>query len=291
MNPKFPIYIITYKRWDTRLTSKALEEMNCPYKIVVDEEDYDKYAAVIDKNKILILPLEYRKNYDTFWKDGGPTGSGAARNFVWDHSISIGATHHWILDDNIDGFVRLNRNKKLRCLNSVIFNAMEDFVLRYDNISMAGPDYRFFAEQSSKLRPYVVNHKIYSCLLIRNDVPFRWRGRYNEDVDLCLRMMKSGWCLVQFKAFLQNKMATQTVKGGNTEQFYMKEGTFLKTKMLKEMHPDLVKMVMRYGRPHHFVDYRPFEKNKLKLKDGIKIEKGINEYGLKLITVPKQSNE
>lgn len=289
MNPRFPIYIITYKRWDSRQTERTLEEMNIPYYLVVDKEDVSKYEPLINNNLCTILELDpqYRLNYDTFWKNEGPTGSGAARNFVWDHAISIGSEFHWIMDDNINGFVRLNRNKKIKVTSPSIFRAMEDFVLRYDNVSMAGPDYRFFAEQSSKLNPFVVNHKIYSCLLIRNDVPFRWRGRYNEDVDLCLRMMKAGWCLIQFKAFLQNKAATQTVKGGNNIEFYQKEGTYLKTKMLKEMHPDLVKMVIRYNRPHHYVDYSVFEKNKLKFKDNIIINKGINEYGMKLVEIKK----
>lgn len=195
MKTRFPIYIITYKRWDSRQTERTLEEMKLPYYLVVDKEDVSKYESLIDKKLCTILELDpqYRLNYDTFWKNEGPTGSGAARNFVWDHAVSIDSKFHWIMDDNINGFVRLNRNKKIKVVSGSIFRAMEDFVLRYDNVSMAGPDYRFFAEQSSKLNPYVVNHKIYSCLLIRNDVPFRWRGRYNEDVDLCLRMMKAGW--------------------------------------------------------------------------------------------------
>jgi len=44
--------------------------------------------------------------------------------------------------------------------------------------------------------------------LIRNDVPYRWRGRYNEDTDLSLRMLKDRWCTIQFNAFLQGKAAT-----------------------------------------------------------------------------------
>ena len=260
--------------------------MKIPYKVVVDADQYEDYAKVIDKENILTLPIEYRENYDYFWKEK-KTCSGPARNFVWDHSVKNGDSHHWILDDNIQGFVRLNKNKKIMCKSSSFFSAMEDFVLRFSNVGMSGPDYRFFAEQNSKLPPYVVNHKMYSCLLIKNDIPFRWRGTYNEDVDLCLRIMKSKLCIIQFKAFLQNKAATQTVQGGNMDAIYQKEGTYLKSKMLQEMHPDLVKIVERYGRPHHFVDYRPFERLKLIPKKDLKIKKGINSYGMKLIEVPR----
>ncbi len=288
MNPKYPLYIITYKRWDTRMTERALEEMKVPYFLVVDKDDIPKYAAKASKYcTILELPKHYREEYDTFWKSEGPLCSGPARNFVWDHSQNAGDKRHWVLDDNIGGFVRLYKNKKIMCKSGSFFKAMEDFTDRFSNVAISGPDYRFFAEQNTQLPPYVVNHKMYSCLLINNEIPFRWRGRYNEDVDLCIRVMKGKLCIIQFKAFLQNKAATQTVKGGNNEAIYQDEGTLKKTQMLKEMHPDVVEMVLRYGRPHHFVNYKPFERFGLKPIEGLKIKKGINEYGMKLIEVPR----
>ena len=281
MNPKFPIYIASYKRWDSRLTSKALEKMKVPYHIVVDEIDYDKYCAVIDKKKVLILPQKYRDDYDMFWKDKDTrTGAGASRNFIWDHSIKRGFSHHWVMDDNIGGFARLNRNKRISVVSGSIFKEMEDFILRYTNVALASPNYRFFANESEKLPPYVANTKAYSCLLIKNDIPFRWRGRYNEDVDLSIRVLKAGYCTIQFNAFLQNKLGTQSLKGGNMKEFYGKEGTYKKSKMLYDMHPDVVRIVWKFGRCHHHVDYRPFKKNKLIRKKGIRIPKQNNEYGM-----------
>ena len=37
INPKYPIYIVSKGRWESRLTSKILEKMNVPYKIVVEK--------------------------------------------------------------------------------------------------------------------------------------------------------------------------------------------------------------------------------------------------------------
>jgi hypothetical protein len=54
--------------------------------------------------------------------------------------------------------------------------------------------------------------------------------------------------------------------------------------MLVDMHPDVARMVWRYGRWHHYVDYSPFKKNQLKYKEGIHISDGVNNYGMKLIT-------
>ena len=104
---------------------------------------------------------------------------------------------------------------------------------------MSGPNYFMFASRKTAVPPFVTNTRIYSCNLIRNDVPFRWRGRYNEDTDLSLRMLKAGWCTIQFNAFLQFKMSTQTVKGGNTADFYAVEGTGAKSAMIVALHPDV----------------------------------------------------
>ena len=57
MSPKYPIYVISKGRWQSRLTSKALEEMDQDYKIVVEPSEYNKYANVINKRKILQLSL------------------------------------------------------------------------------------------------------------------------------------------------------------------------------------------------------------------------------------------
>ena len=284
MNPRSPLYIVSKGRADSRYTSKALELMNVPYYIVVEEQEYVDYAAVIDPSKILILDPEYKRQYDCFDEHGltKSTGPGPARNFAWDHSIQNGHDWHWVMDDNIREFLRLTNNLKIRMLDGTPFVAMEDFCLRYSNVGMAGPNYRSFASQNSVIPPFVVNTRIYSCNLIRNDVPYRWRGRYNEDTDLSLRMLKDNWATVQFNAFLQDKLRTQVLGGGNTAEFYANEGTFAKSKMQVEMHPDVSKLTFKFGRVHHEVDYRPFKSIPLRFVDDYTQVRGINNYGLTL---------
>lgn len=285
MNPQFPIYIVSKGRAKTRFTSKTLEKMGVPYWIVVEEQERDEYAAVIDPAKILVLDKAYQRDYDTF-DDLGETkskGPGPARNFAWAHSIAAGFAWHWVMDDNILYFYRLNRNTFGEVLDGTIIRCMEDFVLRYENVAMAGPNYFMFAPRKQKMPPYALNTRIYSCNLIRNDVPFRWRGRYNEDTDLSLRMLKAGWCTVQFNAFLQHKEVTQKIGGGNTAEFYAKEGTLPKSRMLCDMHPDVSEVTHRFGRWHHFVDYKPFKNNLLIRKSGLAVPAEPDEYGLKLI--------
>jgi hypothetical protein len=285
MKPKYPIYIVSKGRWDSRLTSKALERMNVPYYIVVEQSEYEEYCAMIDPVKVLILPQSYLNDYDTcddlgFSKGKGP---GAARNYAWEHSITLGAKRHWVMDDNIDAFHRLNNNMKIEAETGSIFRAAEDFVDRYENVPISGLNYYMFCKATDNVPPFVLNTRIYSCLLIENEIPYRWRGRYNEDTDLSLRVLKDGFCTVQFNAFLAGKVNTQKMSGGNTDEFYKHEGTMNKSQMLEDLHPDVARVVWKFNRWHHEVNYRQFKKNRLIRKQGVVVPKGVNEYGMKLI--------
>lgn len=271
MNPDYPVYIISKGRWESRLTSKQLELMRVPYHIVVEPQEYDSYAAVINPEKILVTPFSNLGE-----------GSIPVRNWVWEHSISIGAKRHWLLDDNIEGFNRLNRNGKPRVFTGGIFKAAEDFVDRYENVPMAGFNYYSFCKSTDKLPAYYLNTRIYSCTLLSNDIPFRWRGRYNEDTDLSLRILKAGYCTILFNAFLAGKVTTMRMNGGNSAELYQGDGRLKMAQSLVDQHPDVTKIVWKFGRWQHSVDYRPFRGNKLIRKSEVNIPQGINNYGMVL---------
>ena len=277
MNPQYPVYIISKGRWESRLTSKSLEYMGVPYHIVVEPQEYEQYAAVIDPKKILVLP------FSNLGLGGIP-----ARNWVWEHAVSIGAKRHWILDDNIGGFYRLNRNMKLYVKSGALFKAAEDFVDRYENVAISGFQYWMFAPRKAKLAPFSLNTRIYSCILLKNDLPYRWRGRYNEDTDLSLRALKDGWCTVLFYAFIADKAATMTMKGGNTDELYAgtnqgnkeDDGRYKMAKSLVDQHPDVTSITWKWDRWQHHVNYEPFRRNRLVPKKGATIPDGINNYGM-----------
>tara|TARA_R110000765_G_scaffold18607_1_gene49552 strand:+ start:1806 stop:2717 length:912 start_codon:yes stop_codon:yes gene_type:complete len=263
MNPKYPVYVISKGRSESRQTSKALEKMNIPYNIVIEHQEYDDYAAVIDEEKILVLPFSNLGQ-----------GSIPARNWVWEHSIGRGAKRHWILDDNIMGFYRLNRNLKTPCASGTIFRAAEDFSDRYENVPISGFNYFMFAPRKETKTPaFYLNTRVYSCILIRNDLDIRWRGRYNEDTDLCIRALKAGHCTFLFNAFLADKSTTLTMKGGNSDELYVqddeKDGRLLMAQSLVDQHPDIVRVSWKWNRFQHHVDYTGFKRNKLKLKPDI----------------------
>jgi hypothetical protein len=284
MNPNFPVYIVSKGRASNGLTTRALYEMGVPHFIVVEENEAEQYRQGRCYGEILILPLSYKTQYELCDEFGftKSTGPGPARNYCIDHSASLGFLRHWVLDDNIDAFHYLNRNEKFEVRTGATLKAAEDFVCRYSNVPVAGFNYYGFCKKNDKVPPYILNTRIYSCLLIDNHSNYRWRGRYNEDTDLSLRVLKDGLCTIQFNAFLCGKITTQRMRGGNSADFYDEEGTLPKSQMLADLHPDVAKVVFKFNRWHHHVDYSKFKNNRLiKIVDTQNFAK-INNYGLTL---------
>lgn len=270
MNPRYPIYVISKGRWELRHTAKSLLKRQIPFRIVIEPQEFEAYAAVLDPALILTLPFSNLG-----------LGSIPARNWVWEHARQSGVASHWILDDNIRGFMRLHGNQKWLTTDGATFAAIEDFADRYENLGLAGMQYELLTPRKQRWpRPLILNTRIYSCILIRNDLPFRWRGRYNEDTDLSLRVMKMGWCTALFVAFLADKIATMRLTGGNTDQLYQADGRRLMAESLQRQHPDVVKVVWKWHRWQHQVDYRPFKQNRLRLRPGVVVPDEANEYGM-----------
>lgn len=305
--PEFPLYIPTKGRAAFMVTSRALTTMKVQHYLVVEPQQVEEYQHSVRtmglSATVLTLDLSFKDRYELLDGHGltKSTGPGPARNFAWEHSRSTGHAWHWVMDDNIRGFYRLNRNLKVEAITEKFWDAMEHFTLRYKNVAMSGPNYLMFANRRDPVPPFVVNTRIYSCNLIRNDVPFRWRGRYNEDTIMSLDMLKAGWCTIQFNAFLQLKMETQKLPGGNTDDFYLKEGkrregerysdtgTVAKSQMLCAVHPDVARMTWKFNRWHHQVDYTRFKTQKLIRRDDLQIPQGNNEFGMALVKVkPKR---
>lgn len=292
LQPRYPIYIISKGRWESRYTMKALDKIGVDYRVAIEPQEYDQYAKVIDPKKLLVLPFSNHGK-----------GSGPARNWCWEHSIAEGHKRHWLLDDNQMEFWRFHQNLRYRIAEgSAVFRAAEDFVDRFENVPLAGFQYKFFCVDNIAYPPYILNTRIMSTFLIENSCPHRWRGRYNEDVDLSIRVLKDGMCTMLFYSFLCGKMRTGTVKGGNTSEIYNnyeEDASLKKSQMLVEMHPDCVYLAERYGRVHHVVDLdaiytkdgKKANLNKLILRKDVKIVNKVDNYGMKLIRGYGTDNE
>jgi len=272
MNPKYPIFIPTKGRYKNPMTIKAFEKLDIPYKAVVEHQEYRKYKAIIDRNKILVLPHQNE-------------GLTMTRNWIWDYALSLGVDRFWTFDDNIREFYRLNKNIKWRVDSGTFLKVIEDFVDRYENIYIAGMQYELFVPRKTKTPPYILNTRVYSNMLIKTDIPYRNECFYNDDTDLCLRVLKDKYCTILFQAFLADKMATMRMKGGMTDYYEKTDERLQFAEELVAKHPDVAKITWKFNRWHHQVDYSKFKRNKLIKKSGVIIPQGINNYGMVLKTM------
>lgn len=283
--PKYPIYILSKGRWEKRQTSRYLEWCDIPYRIVVEPQEVENYVGSgIDRSKILVLPDEYLNKGQ---------GGIPARNFIWRHSTAEGHKRHWVLDDNISHYERMFRSERVIAKGSFVFRIIEDYTDQYDNIKLAGHNYRMFViTTNTRLPPIIKNTRIYSSILVSNDIPTilgeeeMWRGKYNEDVDLSCRVLKAELGTALFNVIPANKETTMFSKGGNTSSIYSVEDyALLKAQSLLEQHPDITHLITRFGRIHHSVNYLPFKN--IDWQYVPEREKPKGEYGMYLTDRPK----
>lgn len=287
IQPKYPIYVITKGRWEKTLTIDTLEDMGVNFYICVEPKEYDNYSSnpKVDKNKILVLPENFSER-----------GQGAVpvRNFCWEHSVQNGFEKHWQLDDNIQWFFRWNQNIQKKVRDGVFFRIMEDFSDRYENLGLTSCQYKSFIPGiDTGRKQFIVNTRAYSCILINSQLldqrlEERWRGRYNDDTDLTLRVLSTGdLTTVNFHTLLSGKQTSGSMKGGMQEVYenHSHSGYQKKFDSLKEQWGDLVTLTNKRhvdGRPHHIIQYTKHFTQKLKLKEGVEKTPTINNYNMVL---------
>lgn len=238
---KYPVYIVSKGRYQNPLTAKCFIEDDVNFYIVVEPQEYEAYVNALGVDRVLKLPFSNLG-----------MGSTPARNWIWEHSKENNHKRHWIFDDNIKSFGRLHKGRRIPCSAKTAIAAAEEFTDRYENVGLAGFNYRFFVP-NNKTTPFTLNCHVYSALLILNEMPYRWRMKYNEDTDLCLQVLTNNLCTVLFHTFFIDKIATMKMKGGNTDLLYKEDGRLRMARSLEAMWPDYVSTKWRYGRPQHVI--------------------------------------
>jgi len=256
MQNKYPVYIISKGRFDVTMTADRFEEANIDYLIAVEPQEFDLYANKVGVHRLLKLPFSNLG-----------LGSYPARNFCWEHAKNLGHIYHWLFDDNITSFYKWINAKRTQVKDiKTALNYIENYTLK-NNIDLGGFEEYNFVRKIPK-HPFKHNCHIYSALLIKNNLPYRWRLKYNEDVDLCLQVLHNGGSTASCVYYTMNKISTsKKMKGGNQDELYKgndPKKKLLKAKMLEAQWPQYAKTVIRFNRIHHFVDWKVFKKPILK---------------------------
>lgn len=276
---EYPIFVISYNRAKNHTTAKCLANYGVKHYMIVHKEqldDYIKYQTpeMKEYTTFLIFDDSYKLKYETC--DDIPhriqnAGSGAERNFAWDYSIKLGAKAHWLMDDNMTFMHIVGINKKgvyvrRKCEKKDFqekWHKAEHFFNKYENLLMLELTQNDFCINSTNLT-YALNTRCFSCNLICNNMPIRWRGRYNEDVILSTDVMVAGYCIASYKGgVLKKKQSTRNASGGNhatkagdTNSLYQdgfdyRNSSIKKTNLLLSVYPQYYRKVVKYGRIHH----------------------------------------
>lgn len=274
--PRYPIYVPSKGRYESGHTARFLLNDQVSFYLVVEQPEADEYAKRYGAEHILVLPFQ----------DLGSVIP--ARNWIKDHATAAGFKRHWQLDDNIRRIAYRYKRERITCNAGNALAAVEDFVDRYENIAIAGLNYEMFVPTHNDAKPFNLNHHVYSCSLVLNSLPQRWRGRYNEDTDICLQVLAAGWCTVLINVFLITKIRTMVVKGGNTGM-YQGDGRLEMARSLERMWPVIVKTTRKFNRPQHHVNWEKFD-TPLKRRSDITISQQANDYGLELVQLCEVKN-
>lgn len=273
MTPRYPIYIPSKGRSDISYTANSLRQDDVPFSIVIEEQEFDEYAERFGEECLLVLPFSNRGSVIP------------ARNWIKYHARETGHKRHWQLDDNMRGFYRRFRGMRIPCHAGIALSMCEEFTDRYENIAISGLNYKMFAPDRQKIKPFYLNVHVYSCTLFLNSLPNEWRGRYNEDTDICLQVLADGWCTVLMNAFLVDKIWTMVLKGGNTDALYHGDGRLRMAKSLERMWPGVVTTKRRFQRPQHYIahDWKRFDTPLIRRTD-IDWDNlpSVNEFGMRL---------
>lgn len=260
MLPKYPVYVPSKGRFKWNLTPKFLIKDGVPFFLVVEPSERASYEKQLESPYVTILELPWdgaSEKRATFCRRLNIENGGliAARNWIRQHSVSIGAERHWQLDDNIRQISRRIKGKRVPCEAGIALRTCEIFADRYENVGIAGLNYEMFIpdKTSQRFPPFYLNHRVYSCSLILNRLPCTWRLTYNDDTDLCLQCLTAGFCTVNLNAFLIRKQRTMMLQGGNTS-IYVADGRLRMARSLERMWPGVVTTHRRFQRPQHRVN-------------------------------------
>ena len=252
---RHPVYIVSKGRWEKPLTANMFKKNDIDFQILVEPQEYENYCEALGEEYVTKLPFSNLG-----------IGSYPARNYAWEDSIKKGYKRHWVFDDNIRAFRRSHKGNRIICNGNKAIKVLEDFTDRYENIGITGFNYSTFVTSSTS-KPFYINTHAYSAMLMKNNMPYRWRLKYNEDVDLCLQVLHNGLCTILFNAFVVDKTSTTAkMKGGNQDELYKGnafEKKVLKARSLEEIWPQYAETKMVWNRPHHFVSWRKHFKHGL----------------------------
>lgn len=259
------IFIISKGR-PSCTTAKTLTKIEYPGEWYIvcgnNDETVDEYIKNWGKDRVLIFDwyqqIKESNLLDNFGcKDMG-SGAVPVRNATRKIAEAMGKKRHWQFDDDYTGFAiarpRAKAWKKLNGqeLESELFKlAMFGDKAGLTNIGFT---------PSGDARPdtwNVYKKRVFNAhnMPTANHEFMEWKGRMNDDLINSIECKHKGKKILSVKYLKMDMKLTQQEEGGNTD-IYKDSGTVRKTAYAVLFEPKAVKLINKFWRYHHRVNWR-----------------------------------
>lgn len=258
------IYIISKGRpWCK--TAKTLTKMNYPGEWFIvcgnNDETLQEYRDNWGEHVLVFDWYEQIKHTDTldnFGFDNMASGAVPVRNATCDISRERGELRHWQLDDDYNGFYRVTNGTlhKHRMDGQELYEVLSEIAEFAHRCGLQNAGIALGTIESVPEKKKTFSRRVFNAHNLPTDPELFtvWRGRMNDDLINAIETYRNGGFEMLFKYANLTMEPSQSEAGGLTD-LYKAEGTVRKTAYPVLLAPSATKLVVRFGRYHHRVDW------------------------------------
>lgn len=257
------VYIISKGRPQCT-TAKTLTKMDYPGEWFIvcgnNDETIPEYQKRWGKDRILIFDWyeEVKRSnlLDNFGVENMSSGAVPVRNATMKIARDRGEIRHWQFDDDYSQFRETNKQmtKNVKCTGKSFehrLNLIATFAhqAKLTNIGFA------LGMESFPNKAKGFGSRVFNAHNMPTDEKFTyWKSRMNDDLINAIETYQKGGKEMAVRFLCLILAPTQSEKGGNTD-IYQQSGTVRKTAYAILQDPKNVKLVIKYGRYHHKVNW------------------------------------
>lgn len=260
------IYIISKGRPQCT-TAQTLTRMNYPgqWFIVCGTND-DTLPEYKEKwgDHVLVFDWEDEitrtDTLDNFGFETMPSGAVPVRNATIRISGERGERRHWQFDDDYDHFLLTNANlhkKKSLMEDAAKFEWWLCRIAKFaDECGLPNVGFALTTIESAPVAAKKFGTRVFNAhCQSSTGLATRWRSRLNDDLINAIETHRLGQKTEMYFKFLSLHMKpSQQEKGGLTD-IYKREGTVRKSAYPILLAPNAAKLVIKFGRYHHQVEW------------------------------------
>ena len=260
------IYIISKGRPEC-LTARTLTELNYPGEWFIvcgnNDETLDIYKKRWGEDRVIVFDwyeeIKETDTLDNFGFDRMPSGAVPVRNAVIRISRERGEKRHWQLEDDYRSFrltdidlvhkSKIEDGAKLQWWMCRIAKFAEQ--CNIPNCGFSLGTLESVPENALKPGTRVFNTHNQSS----TGLATRWRGRLNDDLINAIETHRLGQKTEYTFKFMCLEMPPSQQEEGGLSDIYKTEGTVRKSAYPILLAPNATRLVIKFGRYHHRVDW------------------------------------